>query len=97
MECIILERFQKFTFVQNKKTYLILKSLEIADEATKNELLQYIDTPTTDETAKINAVTLLVKTLTFNSSTQFAQHSSLRFKTTNKVFMHSLKRFALRV
>jgi IS30 family transposase len=46
---------------------------------------------------KINAVTLLVKTLTFNSSTQFAQHSSLGFKTTNKVFMHSLKRFALRV
>jgi IS30 family transposase len=47
--------------------------------------------------AKINAVTLLVKTLTFNSSTQFAQNSSLGFKTTNKVFMHSLKRFALRV
>jgi IS30 family transposase len=46
---------------------------------------------------KINAVTHLVKTMTFNSSTQFVQHSSLGFKTTNKVFMYSLKRFALRV
>ncbi len=42
--------------VQNKKTYLVLKTLELADDTTKEALNNLMSTPTTDETAKINAV-----------------------------------------
>ncbi len=42
--------------VQNKKTYLILKALEIADTKTKAQLLEYMTTPTVEEQPKIEAV-----------------------------------------
>ena len=42
--------------VQNKKTYLVLKALEIANESNKNALLSLMTTPTVNELIKIQAV-----------------------------------------
>jgi geranylgeranyl diphosphate synthase type II len=41
---------------QNKKTYLVLKSLELSDDATAAELNQWLSTKPEDEKAKIEAV-----------------------------------------
>lgn len=49
--------------VQNKKTYLILKALEVADTSTKTELLQWMSTSPTDEIAKIERVTAILQQL----------------------------------
>jgi geranylgeranyl diphosphate synthase, type II len=42
--------------VQNKKTYLVLKSYELGNTEQIDALHQLMNTPTTDETAKITAV-----------------------------------------
>jgi geranylgeranyl diphosphate synthase, type II len=42
--------------VQNKKTYLVLKSYELGNPEQTDALHQLMNTPTTDETAKITAV-----------------------------------------
>lgn len=42
--------------VQNKKTYLVLKTLEVADAMDKKALQMLMTTPTTDEALKITAV-----------------------------------------
>lgn len=42
--------------VQNKKTYLVLRALELADDATAKELSQLMMTPTVDEIKKIETV-----------------------------------------
>ncbi len=42
--------------VQNKKTYLVLKSYELGNLEQTDALHQLMNTPTTDETAKITAV-----------------------------------------
>lgn len=49
--------------VQNKKTYLILKALEIGDADSRTRLQEYMNTPTTDETTKINAVKAILENL----------------------------------
>jgi len=49
--------------VQNKKTFLILKALELADPADKANLLRLMSTPTSDEQAKIQEVTTLLRQL----------------------------------
>lgn len=49
--------------VQNKKTFLVIKALEVADEAIQKELRQLMNTPTTNETEKINTVTNLFNSL----------------------------------
>jgi geranylgeranyl diphosphate synthase type II len=45
--------------VQNKKTYLVIKSLELADATTGAELYQLMHTPTIHEAEKIAAVTAI--------------------------------------
>ena len=42
--------------VQNKKTYLVLKSYELGNKQQITDLQQLMNTPTTDEADKINAV-----------------------------------------
>ncbi len=49
--------------IQNKKTYLILKALEIADAPTKTELLQWMSTSPKDEREKIECVTAILQQL----------------------------------
>ena len=49
--------------VQNKKTYLVLKSYEIANETQCADLHHFMTTATTDETVKIEAVKKLFNAL----------------------------------
>ncbi|MFN7120132.1 MAG: polyprenyl synthetase family protein [Saprospiraceae bacterium] len=49
--------------IQNKKTYLIIKALELADERTKAELMQWMTTTPTDENEKIQRVTSILQQL----------------------------------
>lgn len=49
--------------VQNKKTFLILKALELADPVTKQALLKHITTPTVEEQPKIEAVKKILQKL----------------------------------
>jgi geranylgeranyl diphosphate synthase type II len=58
--------------IANKKTYLILKTLEIADRYSKEELLTWLGHPTKkeDETEKVTAVT---KILDFYSIRELAK------------------------
>lgn len=49
--------------IQNKKTYLILKALEIADPDTHRELLRYMITTAKEEHLKVEAVTAILRSL----------------------------------
>lgn len=48
---------------QNKKTYLILKALEVADASTRQTLMEYMTTPAEDELLKIKEVTAILRQL----------------------------------
>lgn len=61
--------------VQNKKTYLILKALEIADERTRKELVNFMTLPTTDEDSKIAAVTEILRRLNIPALTEDVKNS----------------------
>ncbi len=49
--------------IQNKKTFLILKALEVANSDQKNRLSNLMNTPTKDENKKIQEVTELLRQL----------------------------------
>ena len=49
--------------VTNKKTFLIIKALELADENTRKRLTELYTTPQTDEGVKIQEVTEIFKSL----------------------------------
>ena len=49
--------------VQNKKTFLILKALELADANARTNLLRLMNTPTADEPSKIREVTHMLQQL----------------------------------
>jgi len=49
--------------VRNKKTFLILKALELANPADKADLLHLMNTPTNNEQTKIQEVTTLLRQL----------------------------------
>lgn len=49
--------------IQNKKTYLIIKALEVADAPTKQELLQWMTRVVADESEKIASVTAILQKL----------------------------------
>lgn len=49
--------------IQNKKTFLVLKSYELADATLSDSLHQLMNTPTTDELEKITAVKNIFNTL----------------------------------
>jgi len=56
--------------VANKKTYLLIKALELADKQTYNELSQYISCSTIDANEKIRAVTDIYNRLNVNKYSQ---------------------------
>lgn len=62
---------------QNKKTYLILKALEIAPESERRRLQTLMETPTTDEAGKIAEVTALLRHLDIPV---LAQQEKTRFR-----------------
>ncbi len=49
--------------IQNKKTYLVLKALELADPSIKAQLTILMNTPTTNEIAKVAAVKSIFENL----------------------------------
>ncbi|MFT4972140.1 MAG: geranylgeranyl diphosphate synthase type II [Saprospiraceae bacterium] len=69
--------------VQNKKTYLVLKALETADEPTKDMLLTLMTTPTTVEAAKIEAVKTIFNQLSVRDLAEAVKEDYLQ-----KAFEH---------
>jgi len=61
--------------VKNKKTYLILKAMEIADDLTRDELNRQMSIPTTDEVGKIAAVTETLRRLDIPALTEAVKTS----------------------
>ncbi len=61
--------------VNNKKTYLILKAMEIADELTRDELSRQMSIPTSDEVSKISAVTETLRRLDIPALTEAVKTS----------------------
>ena len=64
--------------VQNKKTYLVLKALETADEPTKNALLELMTTPTTIELNKIAEVKNIFNQLNVRELAEAVKEDYLR-------------------
>lgn len=69
--------------VQNKKTFLVLKTLEVADESSSQKLRQLMMTKTEDEPQKINAVTTI-----FNENNIRATSEQLMEEYLKKAFFH---------
>jgi geranylgeranyl diphosphate synthase, type II len=69
--------------VQNKKTYLVIKALELADKPTADTLFQWMHTPTTHETTKIQAVLAIFNQLSVRTAAEAAQAHFLA-----KAFQH---------
>ena len=69
--------------IQNKKTFLILKALELGNEIQNKELRHWMNTPTTDEKEKVEAVTKILLDLDIP---QHAQAKKNEFRT--KAFQH---------
>lgn len=58
--------------VSNKKTYLLIKAAETADDATRKELLSWIEKAEFDRNEKIEAVTAIYNKLGVNEATKQA-------------------------
>lgn len=73
--------------VQNKKTFLILKALEVADENKNKRLSELMNTPTHDEKEKIQEVTALLEALDIPSLAEAEKnkYKKLAFDALNKV------------
>ena len=56
--------------MQNKKTYLILKALEIGSVSDRQKLEHWMNTPTTDATTKIAQVKNLLQQLDIQNLAQ---------------------------
>jgi geranylgeranyl diphosphate synthase, type II len=69
--------------VQNKKTYLILKAMQLADPARRARLKELMNTPTADETRKVQEVKDILIQLDIE---RLALEEKLRFQ--NKAFDH---------
>ncbi len=63
--------------VQNKKTFLVLKALELAEQPTQDRLIHLLNTETEDEKAKIDEVTALFNQLDIRDHTLKAMESYL--------------------
>ena len=69
--------------VQNKKTFLVLKTLEVADEVSSQQLKHLMMTKTQDESQKINAVTTI-----FNENNIREMSEQLMEEYLEKAFYH---------
>ena len=63
--------------IQNKKTYLVLKSYELANPSQRMDLRQLMTTPTEDETVKIETVRGIFKELDVLNFAQSAMYQFL--------------------
>jgi geranylgeranyl diphosphate synthase, type II len=69
--------------VQNKKTYLVLKSYELGNEAQKTELHNLMTTPTVDENLKIEKVKNLYNTLNIRQEADKVMNEYLKIALEN--------------
>ncbi len=60
---------------QNKKTYLIIKALEIADSSTRQELLHWMSVSPADEQPKIQAVTAIMNRIGIKDKVEAAKQA----------------------
>lgn len=60
--------------VQNKKTYLVLRALELADSVTRTHLTEIMNTPTKDELAKIKTVKGLFNKLNIRREAEYLKN-----------------------
>lgn len=58
---------------QNKKTYLIIKALELANRATRIELFNWMNTVTVNETEKIERVTTILRDLNIPNAVEMVK------------------------
>ena len=63
--------------VQNKKTYLVLKALEVADETSQQALQTLMTTPTVDESTKIEAVKKIFNNLNVRNLAEITKENYL--------------------
>jgi geranylgeranyl diphosphate synthase type II len=73
--------------VQNKKTFLILKAMEVAGEEQKERLEELMNTPTQNEEEKIEEVTGLLKSLNIPALAEAEKnkYKKLAFDSLDKV------------
>ena len=64
--------------VRNKKTYLVLKSYELANAAQYADLQHFMTSPTTDESAKINAVKNLFNVVKVREKAELVMNEYLK-------------------
>lgn len=64
--------------IQNKKTYLIIKALELANPALRTELLQWMSTTTSNEAEKIERVVSILKALDIPNIVEAAKGSFMQ-------------------
>lgn len=68
-----MEKFGKKVggdIIQNKKTYLLIKALELSEPADKNELLKWLTLQDVNEAEKVNAVTILYNKVNIETLTR---------------------------
>lgn len=84
--------------VQNKKTYLVLKSLEIAEAAKRAALMELMNTPTTDEAHKITSVKNIFEALDIQTLANEAKevYQTKAFKHLNAISVAEEKKTVLR-
>jgi geranylgeranyl diphosphate synthase type II len=68
--------------VQNKKTFLVLKTFELANPAQKAALTELMATPTQDETAKITAVRAIFEAIKVQEHAEKAMDDYLKLAFT---------------
>jgi len=84
--------------IQNKKTYLILKALEIADPHTRAELLEHMTAETEENAGKVEAVTAILQHLGIPAlaEAEKRRHQQLAFDHFNAVQTPEEKKIQLR-
>ncbi len=85
--------------IQNKKTYLVLKSLELADDVTKTELLYLMSTTNMEEVKKVEAVKAIFTKLDIPNQTSEIKklYQEKAFDHLNKISVPDEKKQRIKV
>ncbi len=65
--------------VQNKKTFLVIKALEVADPELRRELLHFLTTPTANERLKVDRVTAILYELNIPEAAEATKRRHQQF------------------
>ena len=80
--------------VENKKTYLLIKALELSDSSNKAELLQWIEKKNFNESEKIEAITKIYNDANIGEATmkKASEYSNKAFDYINKLDIETEKK-----